>query len=68
MDKINNRKLMSQASNINHNILETNGNNQPIQQSIMMYLQNPIKNIRNKGYIDTVKVLFIRWFKSTCIY
>ena len=49
---------MSQASNTNHNMLEINRNNQLIQQSIMMYLQNPTKNIRNKGYIDTVKVPF----------
>ena len=32
--------------------------NQPMKQSIMMYLENPERNIRNKGYIDTVKVPF----------
>ena len=49
---------MSQASNTDHNMPETQGNNQLIQQSIMMYLQNPTKNIRNKEYIDIVKAPF----------
>ena len=49
---------MSQASNTDDNMLETQENNQPIQQSIIIYLQNLTKNIRNKRYIDTVKVPF----------
>ena len=49
---------MSQVTNRDVNIPGRQRMNQPIQQSIIMYLQNLTKNIRNKGYINTVKALF----------
>ena len=49
---------MSQSININTNMPERQRTNQSIQQSIMMYLEQPERNIRNKGYINTVKASF----------
>ena len=39
-------------------MLENQRTNQLIQQSIMIYVKQPSKTIRNKGYIDTLKALF----------